>query len=92
VNAWLRQLRVFALRSSRAIIGGGWPGPLLQLRILGLGFLQDGDVGGGVFPEGEDILISGAGLGGVALHRIGSQGQPWWRPGPTLKREPRLSP
>jgi len=26
---------------------------LLQLRVLRLGFLQDGDVGVGVFPEGE---------------------------------------
>ena len=29
----------------------------LQLRVLGLGFLQDGDVGIDVFPEGEEILI-----------------------------------
>jgi hypothetical protein len=27
----------------------------LQLRVLRLGFLQDGDVGVGVFPEGEEI-------------------------------------
>ena len=30
---------------------------LLQLCVLGLGFLQDGDVGVGVFPEGEEVLI-----------------------------------
>ena len=30
---------------------------LLQLRVLGLGLLQDGDVGVGVFPEGEEILV-----------------------------------
>jgi hypothetical protein len=29
----------------------------LQLRVLRFGFLQDGDVGVGVFPEGEEILI-----------------------------------
>jgi len=27
--------------------------PSLQLRVLGLGLFQDGDVGVGVFPEGE---------------------------------------
>ena len=31
---------------------------LLQLRILRLGLLQDGDVGVGVFPEGEEVLVS----------------------------------
>ena len=33
--------------------------PLLQLRVLRLGLLQDGDVGVGVFPEGEEILVGG---------------------------------
>ena len=28
---------------------------LLQLRVLGFGLLQDGDVGVGVFPEGEEV-------------------------------------
>jgi|ERR1017187_9926445 hypothetical protein len=32
---------------------------LLQLRVLRLGFLQDGDVGVGVFPEGEEIIVGG---------------------------------
>jgi hypothetical protein len=32
---------------------------LLQLRVLGLGFLEDGDVGVGVFPEGEEIFVGG---------------------------------
>jgi hypothetical protein len=31
----------------------------LQLRVLGLGFLQDGGVGVGVFPEREEILVGG---------------------------------
>jgi hypothetical protein len=39
---------------------------LLQLRVLRFGFLQDGDVGVGVFPEGEEILIRRFGLGDVA--------------------------
>ena len=31
----------------------------LQLRILRLGLLQDGDVGVGVFPEREEIFVGG---------------------------------
>jgi hypothetical protein len=34
---------------------------LFQLRVLCLGLLQDGDVGVDVFPEGEEVLIRGAG-------------------------------
>src|SRR5713226_5109592 len=45
---------------------------LLQLRVLCFGLLQDGDVGVGVFPEREEILICRLGFGGVALHGIGS--------------------
>ncbi len=30
------------------------PHRLVQLRVLGFGFLQDGDVGVGVFPEGRN--------------------------------------
>src|SRR6266849_7877105 len=41
-----------------------------QPRILLLGFLQDGDVGIGVFPESEKILVCGAGLTDVGLHRV----------------------
>ena len=41
--------------------------PLLQLSVLGLGSFQDGDIGVGILPEGEKILIGGAGLGGVTL-------------------------
>jgi hypothetical protein len=33
---------------------------LVQLRILRLGFLQDGDVGVGVFPKRQKILIGGS--------------------------------
>jgi hypothetical protein len=32
---------------------------LLQLRVLRFGFLQDGDVGVGVFPECEEIFVGG---------------------------------
>jgi len=35
---------------------------LLQLRVLRLGFLEDWDVGVGVFPEGDEILVLSAGF------------------------------
>ena len=45
---------------------------LLQLRVLRLGFVQDGDVRVGVFPEGEEVLVFSAALGGIALERVGA--------------------
>ena len=45
---------------------------LLQLRVLRLCFLQDGDVGVGVLPEGEEIFVSGAGFGGITCYRVGA--------------------
>jgi hypothetical protein len=45
---------------------------LLQLRVLRFGLLQDGDVGVGVFPEGEEILIGGAGFEVIALQGVGA--------------------
>ena len=38
---------------------------LLQLRVLCLGFFEDGDIGVGVFPEGEEILVGSFRFGGV---------------------------
>ena len=38
---------------------------LLQLRVLRFGLLQDGDVGIGVFPEGEKILVGSVRFGFV---------------------------
>jgi len=32
---------------------------LLQLRVLGFGLLEDGDVGVGVLPEGEEVFVGG---------------------------------
>jgi len=45
---------------------------LLQLPVLSLRLLQNRNVGIGVFPEGEEVLIGGFGFGGVALHGIRS--------------------
>jgi hypothetical protein len=47
---------------------------LLQLRVLCPDFLQDGDAGVGVFPEGEEILIGGLGLRRVALSGVDQAG------------------
>src|SRR5271170_648334 len=52
---------------------------LLQLRVLRLGLLQDGDVGVGVFPEGEEIFVSGertsaGGIGNRSLRSSRLQG------------------
>ena len=46
---------------------------LLQLRVLRLGLLQDGNIRVGVFPEGQEIPIGGAGFGRVALHGVGTR-------------------
>src|SRR5438309_12017122 len=43
---------------------------LLQLRILRLGFLQDRDVGVGIFPEGEEVLVRRACSSHIALHTV----------------------
>ena len=45
---------------------------LLQLCVLRLGLLQDGDVGVGVFPKRQEVLIGGFCLGGVALNSVGT--------------------
>ena len=45
---------------------------LVQLRVLRFRFFQDGDVGVGVFPEGEEILISSFGLGGITFECVGA--------------------
>jgi hypothetical protein len=49
-------------------------GCLLQLRILSLGLFQDGDVGIGVFPKREKILVSGecSDAGGIGISALQS--------------------
>src|SRR5271154_243429 len=46
---------------------------LLQLGVLRLGFFQDGNVGVGVFPEGEEILVGFSGFRRVACERGGAR-------------------
>jgi hypothetical protein len=38
---------------------------LFQLRVLRLGLLQDGDIGVGVLPKGEEVAICGPRFSGV---------------------------
>src|SRR5580698_4303720 len=45
---------------------------LLQLRVLRLGFLQDGDVGVGVFPKDEEVLVCTLRLGRITCHHVGA--------------------
>jgi hypothetical protein len=40
---------------------------LLQLRVLRLGFFQDGNIGIGVFPQRQEVLVGSACFGRVAL-------------------------
>jgi hypothetical protein len=42
----------------------------LQLGVFGLGLLQDGNVGVGIFPKREEILIRRLGFGSVALQHV----------------------
>src|ERR1019366_4089967 len=45
---------------------------LLQFCVLGFGLFQDGDVRIGVFPENEELLVSGSRLVRVALENVGA--------------------
>ena len=62
--------------------------PLSQSGVLGFGLLVDGDVRVGVFPEGEEILIRGAGFiaGGGILAASRRKREPV-RGGPARPRE-----
>lgn len=39
----------------------------MQLRVLYFSFFEDGDIGVGAFPEGEEILVGGAAGRDVSL-------------------------
>ena len=55
------------LRRSLRRIRNDFLNSLLQLCILGFGLLQDGDVGVGVFPECEEVLVGGKGTGASSI-------------------------
>jgi len=44
----------------------------LQLRVFGFGFPEDGDVGIGVFPQSEEVLISAFCFSRVPIQCVGS--------------------
>jgi hypothetical protein len=72
---WAKGSRLGPLTSLRACLrygGADSSRGLMQLGILGFGGDEDGNVGVGVFPQSEEILIGGAGLRDVALHNVGS--------------------
>jgi hypothetical protein len=44
----------------------------LQLGVLRFGFLQDGDVGVGILPQREEIIVGGASLRAIARQGVGA--------------------
>jgi hypothetical protein len=44
----------------------------LQLCVLRVGLLEDGDVGVGIFPESEESGVGGAGFGWVTCEDVGA--------------------
>jgi len=56
----------FSVRCRKASNLTDLPAALLKLGVLRFGVFQDGDVGIGVFPQGEEVLVSAAAFGGVA--------------------------
>ena len=51
----------------------------LQLGVLRLGFLEDEDIGVGVFPEGEEIPVCDFGVRGVAGDDVAALPSCTWR-------------
>src|ERR1039458_6929481 len=64
-RGWLSKVSVNSKRPGQRFF------ELLQLCVLRLGFFQDGDVGVGVFPEREEVLVCTLRFGGVAGKGIG---------------------
>ena len=48
---------------------------LLQLGVFSFGFFQDGNIAVGIFPQREEVVVGGAGLGegGVGLGALGGR-------------------
>jgi hypothetical protein len=66
-------LSLFSLRASNKTSTPAACVRSLKLRVLRFGFLEDGDVGVGVFPEGEEIVVGRFRLGTFACHRAHSR-------------------
>jgi hypothetical protein len=69
-----RNMRPFSTHSTSSIrvTNNMIAGQLLQLCGLRFGLLQDGDVGIGVLPKGEEILIGDSGFLLIARQNVGS--------------------
>jgi hypothetical protein len=63
VNSWAGILALQQIFWARRV--------LFQLRVLRLRLLQDGDVGVGVLPKGEEILVGGMGFDRVISYGVG---------------------
>jgi hypothetical protein len=65
---------------------------LLQLRVLRFGFLQDGDVGVDVFPEGEEVLVGGDRTDAISSlgTRVGADGDLVPSSGPSQRKNSAL--
>ena len=50
---------------------------LLHFLLLCLGFFQDGNVGVGIFPEGEEILVGSFRFGGATRYGMRTGNSPW---------------
>ena len=68
----LHRLDPVSVRSETTGSGGRSAGIIAHC-VLRFGLLQHGKVGVGVFPDGEEVLIGGAGPGGVALQGVRSR-------------------
>src|SRR5580704_15379182 len=91
INLTLR-VHILNLRECTPATGYRLPDGLLQLRILGFGFLQDGNVGAGVLPKGEEILVGGDRPTREACHLCSVTPSPAGRVGaPILHRAFRVS-
>ena len=55
---------IFAAHADRLLAECGL---LLQFRVFGFGFVEEREVGVGIFPGGEEILVSDAGFRNIAL-------------------------
>src|ERR1700676_814827 len=64
---------------------------LLQLRVLRLGFLQDGNVGVGVFPEGEEIRAKDISVENGLLYLQPASASNLFQPPPLLILGPPIS-
>ena len=71
-HAWLQQVENYSARRTGRWFSGESPMPLLQLRVFRLGFLQDGNVGVGVFPKGKEVLVGRLGFCCLPLESIGT--------------------